>query len=220
MLAKRLFVVGSLAAAIIAAGCGAPEYEYVKNSEEQTYFKVPSSWQRVNQDALSDWAAGADPDSKVSQVRQQLMWTVAYDAAESPSAAHVYSFIPTPEPIAWAKVEQLIPAQSNIISFDALRNAVLPVTEDVREAAAQAGSTLTNFELLHDEVLTPSKGLHGVRVVYNYDLFGVLHTFDLTALVNNDATRLYLLLVRCSARCYTERADELNSIVTSFTVRS
>lgn len=220
MLAKRLFVAGSLIAAIMAAGCGAPEYEYVKNSEEQTYFKVPRSWQKVDQDALNLWAADADADSQLGKLRQELMWNVAYDASKAPSATHVYSLIPTPDPVAWAKVERLAPAQSNRISFDALRNMVLPVTEDLREASAQAGSMLSGFELLHDEVLTPAEGLRGVRVVYNYELLGVLHTFDLTALVNNDASRLYLLFVRCSARCYTERADELNSIVTSFTVRS
>jgi hypothetical protein len=220
MLAKRLFVAGSLIAAIMAAGCGAPEYEYVKNSEEQTYFKVPRSWQKVDQDALNLWAADADADSQLGKLRQELMWNVAYDASKAPSATHVYSLIPTPDPVAWAKVERLAPAQSNRISFDALRNMVLPVTEDLREASAQAGSMLSGFELLHDEVLTPSEGLRGVRVVYNYELLGVLHTFDLTALVNNDASRLYLLFVRCSARCYTERAEELNGIVTSFTVRS
>ncbi|MCW6009940.1 hypothetical protein K1W54_36160 [Micromonospora sp. CPCC 205371] len=220
MQAKRLFLVGSLAATIIAAGCGAPEYEYVKNSEEQTYFKVPSSWRKVDQNALNVWAADADPDSQLGKLRQQLMWNVAYDASGSPSATHVYGLLPTPDPVAWAKVERLAPVQSNRISFDALRNMVLPVTDDLREAATQAGSMLSGFELLHDEVLTPSEGLHGVRVAYNYDLLGIVHTFDLTALVNNDATRLYLLFVRCSARCYTERADELNTVVTSFTVRS
>ena len=76
-------------------------------------------------------------------------------------------------------------------------------------------------ELVHSEVLTPSDGLHGVRVIFDYELTnGVLHTFDQTALVNNAGTMLYLLIIRCSTSCYRDRIDELNTIATSFTVRS
>jgi hypothetical protein len=224
MLAQRIVRTGlalvAAAAVLAAAACGSPEYEYVKNSAEKTYFKVPSSWRPVDQAALDEWAIGADPDSATAKIRDQLLWTVAYDADSAPAAAHVYGMLPTPEPVAWAKVEQLLPEQSDAVSFDALRDAVMPVTDAAREQAAQAGSTLTDFELLHDEVLTPDDGVRGVRVVFNYALLGQLHTFDLTALVNNDASRLYMLFVRCSARCYSERADELDGIVTSFTVRS
>jgi hypothetical protein len=219
MLAKRIVAVLA-PVALLGGACGAPEYEYVKNSEQQTYFKVPNSWRQVDQEALDEWATGADPDSATAKIRDQLMWTVAYDAAEDPAVAHVSSIMPTPEPIAWAKVERLLPEQSDVVSFDLLRDYFLPVTEDSRKAAEAAGSPLTGFELLRDDVITPAKGLHGVRVVYNYSLLGELHTFDLTALVNDDASLLYMLFVRCSSRCYTERADELEGIVTSFTVRS
>lgn len=224
MLAKRIVRTGialvAATAALAVAACGNLEYEYVKNSEEQTYFKIPSSWQQVDQEALDEWAVGADPDSATAKIREQLLWTVAYDADSDPAASHVYGMLPTPEPVAWAKVEQLLPEQSDTVSFDALRDAVMPVTDTAREQAVEAGSTLTNFELLRDEVLTPDKGVRGVRVVFNYALLGQLHTFDLTALVNNDASRLYMLFVRCAAKCYSERADELDGIVTSFTVRS
>jgi hypothetical protein len=116
-------------------------------------------------------------------------------------------------------VAQLTEPQQNAVSLDMLRNAFLPVTDDARQAAAEA-LPLEGFELLHDEVLTPSNGLHGVRVVYDYELgFGVLHTFDLTALVNNDSSKLYLLIIRCSTSCYRERAGELDTIAKSFTVR-
>jgi hypothetical protein len=101
-----------------------------------------------------------------------------------------------------------------------LRNAFLPVTAEAREAAAST-LQLTGFELVHDEVLTPSGGLHGVRVVYDYELAnGVLHTFDQTALVNNDGSKFYLLIIRCSTSCYRARSSELDTIAKSFTVRS
>jgi hypothetical protein len=100
-----------------------------------------------------------------------------------------------------------------------LRNVFLPVTDDAREAAATS-VPLAGFELLRDEVLTPADGLHGVREVYDYELGGVMHTFDQTALVNNDGSKLYLLIIRCSTRCYRERTGELDTVAQSFTVRS
>jgi hypothetical protein len=47
-----------------------------------------------------------------------------------------------------------------------------------------------------------------------------MNTFDLTALVNNDSSKLYLLLIRCSTSCYRARVSELDTIAKSFTVRS
>jgi hypothetical protein len=58
-------------------------------------------------------------------------------------------------------------------------------------------------------------------VIYDYELAnGVLHTFDQTALVNNDGSKIYLLIIRCSTSCYRERSSELDAIAKSFTVRS
>ncbi len=74
---------------------------------------------------------------------------------------------------------------------------------------------------MHDEVLTPANGLHGVREVFDYELAsGVMHTFDETVLVNNDSSTIYLMIIRCSSSCYRERSTELDTIATSFTVRS
>jgi hypothetical protein len=47
-----------------------------------------------------------------------------------------------------------------------------------------------------------------------------MHTFDQTAYANQDSSVLYLMLIRCTARCYRDRAVELDTIATSFTVRS
>jgi hypothetical protein len=212
-----LVAVGALA---LAAGCGSNKYEYVKNSQQKTYFKVPSTWRQVDQGSLDDFVNGSD-GSAASRIKQQTVWSVAYDAARTPGPEHIFGYSSTTEPVVWAKVEQVDPTVADIVSFDALRNLVLPVTSDARQQAAQNGFPLTDFEALHDEVLTPAKGLHGVRVVYNYKMpGGEVQTFDQTALVNDNATTLYMLLLRCDARCYVDRADELQDVATSFTVRS
>jgi hypothetical protein len=211
----------ALAAVVAGAGaCAPPEFTYVKNSGQKTYFKVPHEWHQIGTGDLDDKLGGTNPDSASSQVRQQLWWSVAYDASAEPTASHLLTSGPTDEPIVYARVAQLTESQQNAVSLDMLRNVFLPVTDDARQAAADS-IDLTGFELVHDEVLTPSNGLHGVRVVFDYELAGgILHTFDETALVNNDGSKLYLLLIRCSSSCYRDRSGELDTIATSFTVRS
>ncbi|MFF5291931.1 hypothetical protein [Paractinoplanes globisporus] len=217
---KRSIHVLTVAAIMVAASCAAPEYTYVKNSGQKTYFKVPHEWHETGTNSLDDMLSGTNPDSAGAAVRQQSWWSVAYDAANTPDAEHLLTNSITDKPIVYARIAQLSESQQNAVSLDMLRDVFLPVTDDAREAAASSVD-LTGFELVHDEVLTPTSGLHGVRVVYDYELGGgVLHTFDETALVNNDNSKLYLLIIRCSTSCYRERSAELDTIATSFTVRS
>jgi hypothetical protein len=206
------------ALALSVAGCGAPDYEYVKSSENQTYFKVPRDWQRVDQKRLDKWLLG-DPDSASTQERQDRVWTVAYDSSPVANVMHIYSNIPTQNPVVWAKVEDLAPTEGDAVSLDSLRNLALPVSADARLQAAQEHPELNGFELLADEVITPQPGLHGVHVVFNYRLGGAVHTFDQTALITDDATRTYLFLLRCTASCFKSRKSEIADVVQSFTVR-
>ena len=221
---KRAVRVGAVAIAVVAAilgagGCGTPEFTYVKNSGQKTYFKVPHNWHQIGTESLDNVLSGTNPDSATRQLRQQLWWSVAYDASADPTPDHLLTDDVTTEPIVYARVAQLTESEQNAVSLDMLRNVFLPVTPDARQAATAL--QLTGFELVHDEVLTPSSGLHGVRVVYDYELGnGVLHTFDQTALVNNDGSKLYLLIIRCSTSCYRARSSELSAIAKSFTVRS
>jgi hypothetical protein len=204
-----------------APACGQPEFTYVKNSGEKTYFKVPHEWHQISERDLDEVVIAAPIQSATADLLRQRSWNAGYDAAEEPSAGHLYSGQTTDEPIAYVQVLQLDDDEQQSVSLDMLRDLFLPVTQGARQAAQTGGSPLGFFELVHDELLTPSDNLHGVRVVYNYQLpNGVLHTFDMTALVNNATDHIYMLLIRCSTRCYRDRAGELNTIATSFTVRN
>jgi hypothetical protein len=213
-----LVAVGALA---LVTACGSNKFEYVKNSQQKTYFKVPASWKKINQDEVNEATFG-DLSSATAQARAQTVWTVAYDASSVPTGDHVAISYPAAEPVAHAMVGPIDEEARGGISLDFLRDIGLPVTTTAREQAAQDPTFgFSGFELLHDEVLTPSEGLHGVREVFNYRLpGGDLQTFDQTVLINNDASQFYLLQVHCSASCYMDRGDELQTVVTSFTVRS
>lgn len=224
---KRAMHVGTAAIALVmvVAGVGAcapPEFTYVKNSGQKTYFKVPHEWHSAATKNLDDALSGTNPDSANAQARQQQWWSVAYDADQDPAADHLIAQGPTDQPIVYARISPLSETQRNSVSLDTLRNAFLPVTDEARTAAAESGNSgLRGFELVDDQVLTPANGLRGVRVVYDYELGGgILHTFDQTALVNNDGSKLYLLIIRCSTSCYRARSSELDTVAKSFTVRS
>jgi hypothetical protein len=161
--------------------------------------------------------SGEDPAA--AEARRQRVWSVAYDADANPSAGHLFGAVD--EPFVYATVAQVAESERGSMSFDKLRDFVLPVTEGARSTAQQAGFPLQGFELLGDDVLTPGEGIRGVHDVFSYRYpNGSLQTFDETAYVNDDASRIYILLVRCSARCYRDRQEELKVVARSFTVRS
>ena len=215
---RRAALVALLLVGLIAA-CGAPDFTYVQNTSQKTYFKVPAQWHQIDRNSLDEALSPSDEDSAAAEARRKMVWAVAYDADASPSARHLYGA--TAEPFVYATVIQVAAAQRGAVSFDSLRNFILPVTDDARQNATSMGFPLQGFELPGDEVLTPGAGIHGVHAVFNYKYpDGSLQTFDQTAYVSDDASRVYIFLVRCSARCYRDRHDELNLVARSFTVRS
>jgi hypothetical protein len=215
-------LVAALVVAVATlASCGSPEFTYVKNSGEHTYFKVPRQWHRVDQAALDDALSPDSPDSAAAALRQQLVWSVAYDADSRPSPLHLFTG-DSDQPFVYATVRRLTDQQRNAMSFDRLRDSILPVTDSARQSAAQAGLPLDGFELLSDTIVKPRVGIRGIHIIFNYHITsqGDLSTFDQTAYLNDDTSRMYLIMIRCSARCYRERGRELGDVATSFAVRN
>jgi hypothetical protein len=208
------------AGAALLAGCGAPEYFYPKSSEHKTYLKVPSSWRALDQETVNEITFG-DAESTASRQQRDASWAVAYDAAPEPDVNHFMPGYPTDAPTVRAAAVALDAQAQASISFDLLRDFRMPVTPSARQASEQDPNfRFTDFELLSEELLNPEPGLRGVHVVYNYrSPFGQLQTFDQTALTNDATSVLYVLELRCSAQCYQDRQEEIQDVVTSFTVR-
>jgi hypothetical protein len=215
-------IVALLGVWALTAGCGEPQFRYVANTDEQTYFKVPNSWQEIDSEVIDDSFDGIENDDSVAvDARRQLWWSVAYDSDELPAPEHMTDIGTSESPVLYVSIRRQLPFQRDMTSFDLMRDIFLPVSETRRELVAQSGAGLNGFEALYDEVLNGAEGVHGVRTVFSYEFpTGVLHTFDQTVYANQDSTVLYIMLIRCTARCYRERAVELNDIATSFTVRS
>ena len=199
---------------ITVAGCAAPQFTYVRDSPANTYFKVPYQWHKISDSSLS-----AQLKSRGFRAGPGL-WDAGYDADGLPSASHVLSASAT-KPFALALVSPLSRAASDIMSYNLLRDFILPVTPAQRQAAAGRGFPLSRFQLMSDSVITPGSGVHGIREIFSYTYpDGNTDTFDQVALTNSVSTMVYLLLVHCLSSCYSKNSSQIDTVMKSFTVRS
>jgi hypothetical protein len=196
---------------VTVTGCGAPQYTYVANSNESTYFKVPHSWHQISGSALTkieselQYPAGA--------------WQVAYEAGGSPNASDFLGFGST-HPFVFAEIGSLTPAGSQDLSYNVLRDIFLPVTSTARQNEP-SGYPLTGFKQIRDQNLTPGRGVHGVRETFDYTLQGgPTDTFDEIALTNAEQTVIYFLVLHCTTSCYSSDQTAINDVMSSFTIRS
>jgi hypothetical protein len=202
-----------LLAAVLVAGCGAPAYTYVKNSADHTYVKIPASWHSIDQKDLAI-AVGLDP---AEDATSNGLWLAAYDAAPTPSPLHLFGSSAT-EPAALVSVQRVPGSSRGGLSLDGLRDLFFPVSPSARQNSQNP--QLTGFGLVSDDVLTPGRGLRGVHTVFRYSLGGgPPQMMDQTAYLNDDASKVYVLFVRCSTTCYKDRHGEIGKVVSSFTIR-
>jgi hypothetical protein len=197
---------------VAVTGCAAPQYTYVANSGADTYFKVPYGWHKISDASLAS-------ELKAETGSSNGAWTVAYEAGASPTASDFLSF-DTAQPFVFAEIGTLSSTASSELSYDSLRDFFLPVTSTARSNASSEGFPLTGFSQIRDQVLTPGQGVHGVRETFKYTDNGVTDTFDEIALTNADQTEVYLLVLHCTATCYSSDQTEINDVMSSFTIRS
>jgi hypothetical protein len=192
------------------AGCSlAPQYTYVSDSADNAYFKVPPAWHRVSESSLQSAEGSGTQEGS-------YLWSEAYDANSKPSVDHV--FAATTRPVAYASVISLSAAERNDISYNSMRDLLLPVTSAARKAASANHEELEGFASLSDQVITDSDHNRGIREIFDYDLGTSPETFDLTVLTNSSTTKLYFLLVQCSSTCFVANYRQISDVVGSFTV--
>jgi hypothetical protein len=195
------------------SGWGTPAYTYVADDAAGAYYKVPVQWHPISQkqiDALLQSEGGSSAG----------IWSTAFDAGSGPNADHVLAG-DLSQPFAFAEVFTLNSTASNELSYNMLRDFMLPVTSSTRSSDAQEGFPLTDFKQLLDQTITGKQGVHGVRETFQYTFpGGAANTFDEDVLTNADQTEVYLLMVHCTATCYTQNQNAINTVMTSFTVGS
>ncbi len=206
-------LIGVVLATVGLTGCGSPAYTYVADSSAQTYYKVPSQWHQISQQSLNAAlkAAGASGGG---------VWSTAFDGTSSPSGDNFLAG-DLNQPFVFAEVGTLSSTLSNELSYNVLRDFMLPVTSDSRTQEDAQGFPLTDFKSLRDQVISGKQGVHGVRETFDYTFpAGWANTFDEAVLTNADQTVVYFLMVHCTATCYSQNQNNINTVMSSFTVGS
>jgi hypothetical protein len=207
-----LLAMGVLATVGLSA-CGAPAYTYVADSKAGTYYKVPAQWHQISQQALNAALTAAGGSSAG-------MWSTAFDAGSSPAGDHFLAPAVS-QPFVFSEVGALSSTVSAEVSYNVLRDFLLPVTSTSRSSDAESGFPLTDFKSLRDQVITAQQGVHGVRETFQYTFpGGIVDTFDEDVLTNADQTVVYFLMVHCTNTCYTQNQNDINTVMSSFTVGS
>ncbi|WP_214404041.1 hypothetical protein [Pseudonocardia lacus] len=203
--------------ALVVAGCGAPEYTYVTNSDDRTYLRVPSTWRALDSKSILE-SMGVDATGDPEQIG---FWLEGYDAdTAAPSVAHLFGQR-SDAPAVFVGVQDVPLTLRGQISLDVMRDLWRPVSATARQQADQSQmSPFSGFQLVDDEVLTPGDGLRGVHSVYRYRILdGPPQVFDQIVYTNDDASKIYMFYLRCSTECYEQRQQEIAGVVSSFTVR-
>jgi hypothetical protein len=193
------------------SACGAPAYTYVADGSAGTYYKVPTQWHQLSQKNLDAalTAEGLSGDG---------IWSTAVDAASRPSGGDFLS-PDLAKPFVWAEVGTLSATASAEVSYNMLRDFMLPVSSSGRQE--DTDFPLTDFKSLRDQTITAPQGVHGVRETFQYTFpTGEVDTFDEDSLTNADQTVVYYLLVHCTNACYEQNQNAINTVMTSFTIGS
>ena len=196
-------------AALFLAACGGSGFSYVKNSDDHTYFKVPQEWKVFDEDTIIN-TLGKNLSKRARDTERDQNWQVAFDANTHPSLKHLLD--PNAKfPTGLAMVNQLSFNDADSTSLGSLRNSFFDV-----DAAVQANAG----EIVSYEPVELDGGFHGFHLVADLDLTKKATVrLDQTSLLDQATSKLYTLLVSCTAKCYDRYQSDIEKVVNSWTVR-
>jgi hypothetical protein len=214
--ARAILVISSLLGVIALSGCGQPTQRYAVDKKDGVFFSVPYSWHEITTDALNKTESAASASNATAAQRYAA---VHWQAAFSPNAAfgpkNVFTLATPTSPLVYGRVRALLPDEVNAVSYNSLRDIVVPLTSWL----SGTDTTAPTFEILDDSEDVQKNG-RGVHTVYSFQLSGQLpQTIDQTAIVSDDRTTMYVLLIRCTSTCFQKNQSEISKIAKSFTVR-
>jgi hypothetical protein len=213
MKSRAPIAVALLLSLALLTGCSQPSKIYAANKAEGVYFAIPQGWAKVSQKDLSareslSTAAGA------AERAASVLWQEAYSPNPKIAATDVLSLKTPQEPIVYVRVRGLLGPEINSVSYNSLRDLVVPLT-----AWVDGTKKAPTFDISNDEERV-EKGGRGVHSVFNFvQADGSDQTINQTSLLSNDHSTIYALLIRCSTSCYDKKRTTLEKIAASFTVR-
>ena len=220
MSVRRWFLViaAPLGAVIALAGCGTSQYRYVGSVPDKVYFRVPSAWQQLSSGDVSAFQHTVLAQSAAGPQGGQVVWSAAFDAAAHPSTAHLFAL--TGQPIVYSSVQVMSQQLRGALSFDFMRDLLIPVTPGRRQQLKAAGQKLQPLQLLAPSVtFSLPGGIRGIGELFSIKLGTGTEDYSQTVLTDNATSKLYLLFVQCSQACFKANISQIGAVVRSFTVK-
>lgn len=195
-----------LALVLALTGCAQPAKQYVNADTLGMYFALPREWVAVPSEQLTKAQEGWNDDAGevyVETVRWQGAWG---EAGIKP--AQVFSAKPSSNPTAYAFVRDLLNVETRQIGEDietALQDLVIPAS-----ALLAAGVDVETTQWRQN-------GFVGIQQSATYPAGGGRSTVDVVSMLSPSRSRLYVLVLRCSADCYAEHQQDFDGVINSLT---
>ena len=203
------------------SGCSSkPSQIYAKNSDTGSYFTIPYGWHLITESELSKRESKSTADGAADRAAS-VLWQEAYSPSKKVTAKDVFALDAPSSPIAFVRVRSLLPNEVNEVSYNFLRDIFVPLTTWLNSSTDSSSSPLpmTGFGMINESEFI-AKSAHGVRSTFSFTGQGdKSQTFDQTAVVSDDRTLMYILLVRSTTDYYQKHSKELDKISQSFTIR-
>jgi hypothetical protein len=206
--ARGLAVALAVAAPVCLAACAGTGYQYVKSSENNTYFKVPDGWKLYDEDTVLNALKSTLSSDEIDQARE-TSWTTIFDASPDPSLQHVANS-GAPYPVGRAIVQTLSPDSADSVSLQSLRNLFF----DVDTALDNGTAHVSSYDLVEFD-----GGFHGSHLVARINTKKGSVTFNQVAVIDQASSKVYAISVSCSTGCYDKYESKIDNVIDSWTVK-
>ncbi len=209
-----LYVLAGIASATLLTSCGTPSQKYAADKKEGVYFTVPYTWHLISGTSIGERERQSTATGAADRAAS-VLWQEAFTPSSHYGAEEVLNLAAPTSPLVYVRVRSLLPDEVGVVSYNSLRNIIVPITT----WASGTDSTAPLLDVLDDREVV-QKIARGVRTTYSFTEKGKsAQTINQTALVSDDRSTIYVLIVRCTTACYNKNLTILNKIADSFTVR-
>lgn len=194
-------------------GCSTSQI-YAGNKKVGAYFVLPKKWHPISNNSLNQKEAESTEPGAADKL-SRVQWQEAYSTNLGVTPGEVFSLKTPKGALAYVRVRLLSSAELNAVSYNSLRDIVVPLSQ----WATGTDKTAPVFNISDDYEIV-DKAARGVHTIYDFiGSDNVSQTINQSSLVTNDHRTLYVLLIRSSSKFYNAHEKELKKIADSFTVR-
>ena len=209
---RSLIALLGIALVLGLTGCGESSKLYPASKSEGVFFSVPTNWKALSTASLNKYEKeSTEPEAAARQAL--VKWQIAYTTNKKLKVPEVFNLTAPSQPLVFARVRDLESSEINSVSYNTLRDVIVPVTQIIEGDDPSA----PDFQILVDQEVV-QKGARGVQTVYSFSIDDKEQTINQTSLMSNDRTTMYIFVVRCTTECYAKNKKKIEEIVSSFTV--